>query len=108
MRIRLRGLGDELDEVLRAIETGFTTVGTATAGSDGTFSASFPAGVAGNYRATVNGEPSPAVQVVVLNQTLSVAVTGKGSSRTVRVTASGVYAWRRPENALNELSPATR
>ena len=66
--------------------SGFTTVGTSTAGSDGTFNASFPSGVAGTYRAVVNGEASPAVQVVVLNQTLSATVSGKG--KTVRVTVT--------------------
>jgi plastocyanin len=66
--------------------SGFAPVATATAGSDGTFNARLPAGVAGLYRAVAGGEASPAAQVVVLNQTLSVAVSGKG--RRVRATVT--------------------
>ena len=65
---------------------GFRTVGTATLGSDGAFSARLAAPAAGSYRAVAAGLTSPAVNLLVLDRRISLSARRSGG-RTVLRTA---------------------
>jgi len=67
---------------------GFHAVGSATTGADGTFVATVTPRATTSYRAVADGQPSPPVQLVVLDRKVKVSVTTRRGRSLVSATVT--------------------
>jgi plastocyanin len=67
---------------------GFVPVASATLAPDGTFSASFVAAATAHYRAVAGGVTSPAVELVVLDRSMTLTARRAGRAMVLRTTVA--------------------